>query len=156
MSRLSRSAGFSLTELMIVVAIILILLTVAIPNYMRFAMKTKEAEAIKNLHGIRTYEESYRAENNIYYTCRVSPGALNGTKPVPWVDMGTPGTDAFADIGFEPIGSVRYRYRAAAQNGGADFIAIARGDMDEDGKLEEFRLDTADPIYPELLRTEEE
>ncbi len=155
MFRLSRSGGFSLTELMIVVAIMAILLTIAIPNYMNFVMKVKESEAIGNLSGIRIGEYSYKAEDGRYHTCKDSPAMTNGARPVPWVDMGTPGKDAFVDIGFEPDGNVRYRYGVRVGKDRNHFNATARGDLDEDGKHETFRLDTRAADYPKVRRTEQ-
>ena len=56
--------GFSLTELMIVVAIIGILATIAIPNFLRYQAKAKQTEAKNNLVAIHTGEIAYFAENN--------------------------------------------------------------------------------------------
>jgi len=56
--------GFSLTELMIVVAIIGILATIAIPNFLRYQAKAKQTEAKSNLVALHTSEIAYFAENN--------------------------------------------------------------------------------------------
>ncbi|MDX1411394.1 MAG: prepilin-type N-terminal cleavage/methylation domain-containing protein, partial [Nitrospirales bacterium] len=64
--RLDRQKGFSLTELMIVVAIIGILATIAIPSFMSYQAKTKQVEAKNNLVAIHTGEVAYFAENNGY------------------------------------------------------------------------------------------
>ncbi len=68
MSSLARRArkGFTLIELMIVVAIIGILAAIAIPNFLRFQLKSKTSEGKVNLAAMRTAEESYLAEFGRY------------------------------------------------------------------------------------------
>ena len=62
----TRRGGFTLIELMIVVAIIGILAAIAIPNFLRFQLKAKSSEGKTNLAAIRTAEESYFAEYGNY------------------------------------------------------------------------------------------
>jgi len=58
--------GFTLIELMIVVAIIGILAAIAIPNFLRFQAKSKQSEARELLSSIYTAEVAYYAENNVF------------------------------------------------------------------------------------------
>lgn len=51
--------GFSLIELLIVVAIILIIAAIAIPNLLRARMSANEASAVSSLRLIRTADTSY-------------------------------------------------------------------------------------------------
>ena len=67
--------GFTLIELMIVVAIIGILAAIAIPNFLRFQLKSKTSEAKVNLAAIRTAEESYLAEFGNYVDTPPPPRA---------------------------------------------------------------------------------
>jgi len=61
-----RSRGFTLIELMIVVAIIGILAAIAIPNFIKFQARAKQAEAKSNLRTWFTAQRSYMNEKGLY------------------------------------------------------------------------------------------
>ena len=66
MFRSKISKGFTLIELMIVVAIIGVLAAIAIPNFIKFQARSKQSEAKANLKAIFTAQKAYFAENDKY------------------------------------------------------------------------------------------
>jgi prepilin-type N-terminal cleavage/methylation domain-containing protein len=65
--------GFSLIELLIVVAIILIIAAIAIPNLMRSRIAANEASAVSSLRTITTAEHAYaQAYADIGYSCSLT------------------------------------------------------------------------------------
>ena len=77
--------GFTLIELMIVVAIIGILAAIAIPNFIKFQARSKQSEAKANLKAIFTAQKAFFQEKDRFST-------LTG------------------EVGFEPERNNRYAY----------------------------------------------
>ena len=65
-------AGFSLLELMVVVAILGVLATVAIPRFNIFRARARQSEAKTNLGVIFTLQEAFSIEHERYYNGQVS------------------------------------------------------------------------------------
>ena len=156
-----RSKGFTLIELMIVVAIIAILAAIAIPQYKKFQLKAKTSEAKTNLGAIRTAEEAYAAENDVYVFCGWTPDATPAADGKDWVTGS--GHEGFVSIGFAPAGKPRYVYCVGdaankagtdadntVANAGVDIYMTAKGDLDGDGKNQWFYCTDDDPkIIPD-------
>jgi type IV pilus assembly protein PilA len=66
--------GFTLVELMVVVAIIGFLSAVAIPNFKKYQAKSKTAEAKLQLAGIYTAMQSWYSDYDNYASCLVQMG----------------------------------------------------------------------------------
>ena len=78
-----KKTGFTLIELMIVVAIIAIIAAIAIPNLLRSRMQSNESSAIGNLRTLLGAEVSFHAANYTY--------------TVDWADLTTNSTPPFLD-----------------------------------------------------------
>ncbi len=61
-----RKQGFTLVEILIVVAIIGILAVIAIPNFLRSKMQSNDAAAQGTLKTVANALETYYANNNLY------------------------------------------------------------------------------------------
>ena len=75
-----RGRGFSLVELLIVVAIILIIAAIAIPNLIRSRMAANETSAVGSLRVISTAEVSYNSHYQIGFGTTL--GVLGGAAGV--------------------------------------------------------------------------
>ena len=130
--------GFSLLELMVVVAILGVLATVAVPRFNIFRARSRQAEAKSNLGMIFTLQESFSIEHERYYDGNA--GSWGGT------DMSSAAerdgyfaagvskcaeTDANNKIGFRLANceKARYGYYISAANE-EGFLAIAYAPSD--------------------------
>ncbi|MFQ5698655.1 MAG: type IV pilin protein [Myxococcota bacterium] len=138
-------AGFTLIELMIVVAIIGILAAIAIPNFMRFQLRAKTGEARVNLAAIRAAEKAYQGEFGSYVPAAASPAAWGsgplGTRRLSWAaDLAAcagPPRTGWCLLGWLPEGPTYFQYAVTGGPAGGPvfdhFTAEARGDLDGDG-----------------------
>jgi type IV pilus assembly protein PilA len=137
-----RREGFTLIELMIVVAIIGILAAIAIPNFLRFQLRSKTGEAKANLAAIRTAEEGYFSEYGVYVTAAKTPNVAPTNQKQLWPAAAVPPV-GFDRMGWSPEGEVFFVYQTAVGAGtgavGAGaFTAQAQGDLDADGTNSNF------------------
>jgi prepilin-type N-terminal cleavage/methylation domain-containing protein len=131
--QLDQQKGFSLTELMIVVAIIGILATIAIPSFMSYQAKTKQVEAKNSLVAIHTGEVAYFAENNGYIDDFNAIGfGLTGSTQRYYYELGK------ASAGTLPPGCTA---SALDKVSSSAFVAVAIGNIDGDSTCDVWTID---------------
>ncbi len=140
LSRLRNRKGFTLIELMIVVAIIGILAAIAIPNFLKFQAKSKQSEAKTNLKAIFTAETSYFGENNSYGSFAQTNWQPIGTKQIYRYDIGTQTLQP-------PGGAVGVPgYTRPPGNDPVGFTAGAGGNVDADTDLDAWTITPANDL----------
>ncbi|MBT4856400.1 prepilin-type N-terminal cleavage/methylation domain-containing protein [bacterium] len=128
--------GFTLIELMIVIAIISFLAMIGIPNYMRFVAKSKRTEVYLNLGALYVAEKAHWAEHGTY------SDKLTGTDGIGWTPegdflytygfAGTPDLNCHQGKLAGPISALNGITHANREG----FVVGAVADIDGDGVLD--------------------
>ncbi len=127
-----KAKGFTLIELMIVVAIIGILAAIAIPNFLRYQLRSKFSELKTNVEAIYKSEEALRQSERVLcvgaptglfvaFAAGVPAGAVSAQKIV-WVDADRVTASA---IDWQVQGATYGRYQVATAAPGANATVCA-------------------------------
>lgn len=136
MHKKTYKSGFTLVELMVVVAIIALLALVAVPKYWRFHAKAKRAEVYLNLGALHTAEKLYWAEHGKYSDIIIGEGGID------WRPDGqtnyTYGFGGAAGVNhiIGKLGSDTSMLGGLSHAGENGFVAVAIADIDGDQKTD--------------------
>lgn len=92
---IKRNSGFTLIEMTVVVAIIAILLTIAIPAFTEQMKRSRRAEATQELQDCLLKQEKYRANNPTYGTMALAQCTVSGTNYNFTIALNTPVAGSF-------------------------------------------------------------
>ncbi|QPK03435.1 pilin [Vibrio kanaloae] len=110
--------GFTLIELMIVVAVIGVLSAIAMPQYQKYVAKSEVASALSTLTGAKTNVEAYTVENGMF-----PDGGTAGQKTD---DLGIPamplGTASFTSAAAN-TGSISFTFGTSASDGVSTLVS---------------------------------
>jgi len=126
----NRQKGFTLIELMIVVVIIGIVSSMAIPRFMKATTKSKQSEAKQILKQIYVMQRAYRQEHDTY--------CCNGES------MG-PNTGSIPTLGVETMESAKYNYLITVTDA-IHFTATATANLDDDEVIDTWTVDETGDI----------
>jgi len=105
--------------MMMVVAIVAVLGAIAIPNFIRYSLRAKSAEAISLIGSIITNQEAFCAEFENYVAVPALPAIHPGVAKVPWMQIPCPANckrqtpencSSFECIGFQSPAKVYFQY----------------------------------------------
>jgi type IV pilus assembly protein PilA len=137
-------AGFTLIELMIVVAIIGILAAIAVPNFMKFQARSRQSEAKTNLGSWSTGAKAYFAEFS-HYDCGACGWEIDGAARYGYSLGGTLAYQAVAGAGGTATAACNPTAADSVKGVSTDPTkrptGVAKGNIDQDATCDKWTYD---------------
>lgn len=118
MQLMTRGKGFSLIELMIVVAIIGIIASIAYPSYTQYVERARRSDAQGALMGLAAAMERHRTVNGTYAGAGAG-GADTGAPSIYSAEAPVDGNPKFYDLTIEAANATSFQLQATPKNGQA-------------------------------------
>ena len=117
-----KQKGFSLVELMVLVAVFSVAAAILIPRFIKYQIKTRQAECYRQLNSLFQLEKDYFLQNNTY-------------------------TENLSVLGWKPEEKGRYQYRfLPIPTPSKGFLFGCLGNIDKDPTLDEATIDETGQI----------
>jgi type IV pilus assembly protein PilA len=148
--------GFTLVEMLVVVAMVGVLATLAVYGVRKYVFASKSSEALAMVNSIKAHEEAYKDETYAYLNvtagyAALHPAAPDGQKRAWWT--GTASDTNWRQLGVDANGPVTFGYACIAGAGGTAvtppttqlnlnypspanepwYVILAQGDQNGDG-----------------------
>lgn len=144
---MSRQRGFTLIELMIVVTIVGLLAAIAIPNFLRYQAKSRQAEVKTNLGAMFVAETAYFGEHQRHGAFNEVGFSLAGTSNRYSYRSGAAGpaggtSTNTVNVDYLPAGAgtIVNEGTPAAANSASGFTGTGAANLDNDATLDQWSV----------------
>jgi len=130
MNSFDSQRGFTLTEILIAVAIIGVLAALAIPRFMPSTGQAKQSEARQILKQVYVMQRAHHQEEDTYACNGATASASN--------------PNGFVALGVQIMSSARYTYTLAADS--STFTCTATANLDDDATIDTWTVDESGTV----------
>ena len=115
-------AGFTVTELLVVIGIVAILAAIAVPNYTDYVNRGRRSDAMSILQRLANEQEQFYFDNNAYTTSMAALNYNTTVSPEGYYDLSIPSANVTLFVlratpvaGSSQVGEGRFEIRSTGQ-----------------------------------------